>query len=184
MKKLAIIAGFLFLSAGAVKASNYPPDYSYQKVHVLLKGPALVATVGSGIMDQRLVIGYKKSGALGAFERIFAVVKVTYYSGDGTTKVSERVIEIQKEWHGNGFLTPAMIHQDYITLVDGRGFRGIQRIELAFFAGSQWDSLYGANYVIDPNELADSNSQFTSEEYSGSEVSIPCWNYITNQLGK
>ncbi|MCX5792558.1 MAG: hypothetical protein NTY45_10175 [Elusimicrobia bacterium] len=183
MKKLAIIAGLLIFSAGGLKASNYPADYSYQKVHVLLKGPALAATVGSGIMDQKLVIGYKKSGILGGFDKIFAVVKVTYYGGDGNMKVSERVLEIQKDWHGAGFLTPAMIHEDYITLVDGRGFRGIQRIELAFFSGSQWDSNYGANYVIEPNELATSNIQFASQE-SSSEVAIPCWNFITDQLGK
>ena len=183
MKKLALIAGLVVFSAGVLKASNYPADYSYQKVHVLTKGPMLAATVGSGIMDQKLVIGYKKSGILGALDRIFAVVKVTYYGGDGKMKVSERVIEIRKDWHGTGFLTPAMIHQDYIALVDGLGFRGIQRIELAFFSGSQWDSNYGANYVIDLNELAASNIQFVSQEAS-TEVSIPCWDFITSQLGK
>jgi hypothetical protein len=60
MKKLAIIAGLFVFSAGALKASSYPPDYSYQKVHVLAKGPMLAATVESGIMGQKLVIGYKK----------------------------------------------------------------------------------------------------------------------------
>lgn len=163
--------------------SNYPQDYTYQKVHVLSKGPALVATVGSGILDQRLIIGYKKSGILGGSDKISAVVKVTYYGGDGNMKVSERVIGIGKEWNGTGFMTPAMIHQDYITLVDGLGFRGIQKIELAFFAGPQWDSNYGANYTIDPNEVSASNIPFVSGP-AGFDVAPECWNFIVGQMGK
>jgi hypothetical protein len=183
MKKLAMIAGLMIFLAGALRASNYPPDYGYQKVHVLAKGPALVATVGSGIMDRMLIIGYKKSGILGGFDRIFAVVKVTYYGGDDRLKVSEMGIEIQKEWHGTGFLTPALIHQDYIKLVDNLGFRGIHSMELAFFAGSQWDSAYGANYVMAPNEVAASPVQFVSTDYN-TNVNLACWDFIVSQLGK
>jgi hypothetical protein len=176
MKKLAIIAGLFVFSAGALKASSYPPDYSYQKVHVLSKGPMLAATVESGIMGQKLVIGYKKSGILGAFDKISAVVKVTYSA--------ERVIEIRKDWHGVGFMTPAMNYRDYVNLARGEGLRGIRRIELAFFAGSQWDSNYGANYAIESDELAASDVKFVSEDSPTSEVSGLCWNFITGQLGK
>ena len=180
---MAVIAGLMIFSSGALKASNYPGDYTYQKVHVLSKGPALVATVGSGIMDRKLIIGYKKSGILGGFDKISAVVRVTYYGGDGRLKVSEKVIEMRKEWHGTGFMTPAMIHQDYITLADNLGFRGIHSMELAFFAGSQWDSNYNANYSLDPNEVAASNVQFVSTD-GGAEVNPSCWDFIVSQMGK
>lgn len=163
--------------------SNYPADYAYQKVHVLSKGPALVATVGSGIMDRKLIIGYKKSGILGGFDKISAVARVTYYGGDGRMKVSERVIEMKKEWHGTGFMTPPMIHQDYITLADNLGFRGIHTIELAFFAGAQWDSAYGANYAVTPGEIAASNIQFVSTDVSP-EVTPASWDFIVGQMRK
>lgn len=163
--------------------SNYPQDYTYQKVRVVSKGPAVVATVESGILDQRLIIGYKKSGILGGSDKISAIVKVIYYGGDGLQKVSERVIEIQKEWNGTGFITPGMIHCDYITLADGLGFRGIQRIEIAFFAGSQWDSNYGANYVVTPGELAASEIDYVSG-FAGNEIAVSSWDFIVSQLGR
>lgn len=169
-------------AVSVTEKSNYPGDYTYQKVHVLSKGPALVATVGSGVMDRKLIIGYKKSGILGGFDRISAVVRVTYSGGDGRLKVSERVLEMRKEWQGTGFMTPAMIQQDYLTLVDNMGFRAIHSMELAFFAGSQWDSNY-TNYVMSPNEVAASNIQFVSTD-GGSEINPSCWNFIVDQMRK
>ncbi len=166
-----------------VAKSNYPSDYSSQKVHVLSKGPALVATVGSGVMDRKLIIGYKKSGILGGLDKISAVVRVTYYGGDGRMKVSERVIEMRKEWQGTGFMTPAMIQQDYVTLTDNTGFRGVHSMELAFFSGSQWDSAYGANYVMNPNEVAASAIQFVSGD-GGTEINSSCWDFIVGQMRK
>lgn len=163
--------------------SNYPQDYTYQKVHVLSKGPAVVATVESGVLDQRLIIGYRKNGILGGADKLSAVVKVAYYSGDGAIKVSQRVIEIGKEWHGTGFITPGMLHHNYINLVDGLGFRGIQRIEIAFFAGPQWDSNYGANYTVTPAELAASKAQYVSGP-AASEVDASSWDFIISQLGR
>ncbi|MDA8130611.1 MAG: hypothetical protein M0011_03795 [Elusimicrobia bacterium] len=163
--------------------SNYPVDYGYQKVHLVNRGPAVLATVGSGMMDTRLIIGYKKSGVLGGAEKITARVMVSYYGGDGRTKLSTRDVELGKEWHGTGFMTPAMIHQDYITLSDNLGFRGIQKIELAFFAGGQWDSNYGSNYTVYMNDLSNSGIQYSNPGWAGSnEVAPQCWDFIVAQM--
>ena len=80
-------------------------------------------------------------------------------------------------------MTPPLRHQDYITLTDNLGFRGIHTIELAFFAGSQWDSAYGANYAVTPGEIAASSIQFVSTDVS-SEVTPASWDFIVGQMRK
>lgn len=67
--------------------------------------------------------------------------------------------------------------------MEAMGFRGIYGMELAFFAGSQWDSNYNANYVLDPNEVAASNTQFVSTD-GGPEVNPSCWDFIVSQMVK
>ncbi|MDA8130622.1 MAG: hypothetical protein M0011_03850 [Elusimicrobia bacterium] len=173
----------VFIPMPELEKSNYPVDYGYQKVHVVNRGPAVLATVGSGMMDTRLIIGYKKSGILGGAEKITARVMVSYYGGDGRTKLSTRDIELGKEWHGTGFMTPAMIHENYITLADNLGFRGIQKIELAFFANGQWDSNYDNNYTVDMNELSSSGIQYSNPGWAGSDDVAPaCWDFIVGQM--
>jgi len=182
MKKfLAIFALALFASSAAVDASNYPPDYTYQTARVITRGPAVLATVNSGIMS-KLVIGYKGKGILGGRDRIQAVVRMTsveYYSG--YHKTIEKVIDLQREWHGTGYMTAAMSYYDFVP----QGFAGTpQRIEVAFFSGPQWDSNYNANYGADIQEFFSSPAQFTYKHGGGPDIEVPCWDFIVDQMSK
>ncbi|HBB67415.1 MAG: hypothetical protein A2081_01205 [Elusimicrobia bacterium GWC2_61_19] len=181
MKRIIAAIALTLFAAGGVKASNYPFDYTYQNVQVVSKGPALVATVSSGIMS-KLVIGYKRGGILGASNSIQAVVRVTaveYYSG--YSKTTERVIALPKEWHGTGFMTKDMSLYDFVPA----GFAGsLSRVEVAFFSGPQWDSNYGANYVVERNELYGSAARFRSENNGGPDTDLYCWDFIVSQMRK
>ncbi|HBB65984.1 MAG TPA: hypothetical protein DCZ93_01520, partial [Elusimicrobia bacterium] len=140
MKKMIAAAVMLFMSgAAAVNASNYPADYSYQNARVVAVGPAIVASVSSGIMN-KLVIGYKYSGILGGSDSISAVVRTTYSDYNGSVNTVERVIQLPKEMHGTGFMMAPSLY--YLT--NGASQKEILRIELAFFNGPKWDSNYGA----------------------------------------
>ncbi len=182
MKKfLAIFALALFSTAAAVNASNYPPDYTYQTVRVVAKGPAVIVTVNSGIMS-KLVIGYKGSGMLGGRDRIKAVVRMTsteYYSG--YQKTTERVIDLPREWNGTGYMTAGMSYYDFVP----QGFAGTPtRIEVAFFSGAQWDSNYNANYGANMDEFYSSPVKFTYTRGGGPDIEIPCWDFIVSQMRK
>lgn len=180
MKKIAAATLLALVAAGGVKASNYPPSYFYQTARVVSKGPAVVAKVTSGVM-RKLVIGYKKSGILGAQDRINAVVRVTYLTNHDNTRTIEQVIPIEKEWHGTGFLTPSI---SYHYLAGASDVMEIQKIELAFFAGAQWDSNYSANYVVEKNEFENNAAIFRSEHSGGPDIDWYCWDFIVSQMRK
>ena len=182
MKKfLPVLALSLFSAVAVVDASNYPPDYTYQTVRVVAKGPAVIATVNSGIMS-KLVIGYKGNGILGGRDRIQAVVRMTsveYYSG--YHKTVERVIDLPREWNGTGYMTAGLSYYDFVP----QGFAGNpRRIEVAFFSGQQWDSNYGANYTVEMEEFFSSPVQFTNKHGGGPDIEIPCWDLIVAQMRK
>jgi len=182
MKKfLSILAFALFSAVAAVDASNYPPDYTYQTARVVVRGPAVIATVNSGIMS-KLVIGYKGKGILGGRDRIQAVVRMTsveYYSG--YHKTIERVIDLPREWNGTGYMTAGMSYYDFVP----QGFAGNpRRIEVAFFSGPQWDSNYGANYTVEMDEFYSSPLKFTYTRGGGPDIEIPCWDFIVSQMRK
>ena len=92
------MAVFVFFTAGISAASNYPPDYANQTVSVVAKAPVIMAKVTSGVMREKFVIGYKKSGILGNYDTINAVVKVVYKDN----RVTESIISIGNEWNGPG----------------------------------------------------------------------------------
>ena len=182
MKKfLPVLALSLFSAVAVVDASNYPPDYTYQTVRVVAKGPAVIATVNSGIMS-KLVIGYKGKGILGGRDRIQAVVRMTsveYYSG--YHKTVERVIDLPREWNGTGYMTAGLSYYDFIP----QGFAGaFNSIEVAFFSGPQWDSNYGANYTASMDEFFKSPVQFAYKRGGGPDIEIPCWDFIVSQMRK
>lgn len=182
MKKfLTILALGLLASSPAVNASNYPPDYTYQTARVISDGPAVLATVNSGIMS-KLVIGYKANGILGGKDRIQAVVRMTsveYYSGYRRT--IEKVIDMQREWHGTGYMTAGLSYYDFVP----QGFAGTpERVEVAFFSGSQWDSNYNANYGADIKDFYSSPAQFTYKRGGGPDIEVPCWDFIVGQMRK
>jgi hypothetical protein len=182
MKKfLAVLALAVFSAVGAADASNYPPDYTYQTVRVVSRGPAVIATVNSGIMS-KLVIGYKGRGILGGKDRIQAVVRMTsveYYSG--YHKTIEKVIDLPREWNGTGYMTAGLSYYDFVP----QGFAGTpSRIEVAFFSGPQWDSNYNANYGVNMDEFFNSPVQFTYKRGGGPDIEIPCWDFIVAQMRK
>ena len=178
MKKLIVMAIFMFVAAGICGASNYPADYAHQTARVVAKGPAIMARVSSGVMSEKFAIGYKKSGILANYDTINAVVKVVY----NDNRVTETVINIGKEWNGTGFMTHSL---------SGYGLTGtyyyeeIKRIELAFFVGEQWDSNYGSNYIINFEDFFKNSFIFraNSDSYS-TEISADCWNFIVEQMRK
>ncbi|OGR42642.1 MAG: hypothetical protein A2X35_01445 [Elusimicrobia bacterium GWA2_61_42] len=182
MKKfLSVLALTLFSAVAAVDASNYPADYTYQTARVVVRGPAVMATVNSGIMS-KLVIGYKGNGILGGRDRIQAVVRMTsveYYSG--YQKTVERVIDLPREWNGTGYMTAGLSYYDFVP----QGFAGNpRRIEVAFFSGQQWDSNYNANYAVEMDEFYSSQAQFTNKRGGGPDIEIPCWDFIVAQMRK
>ena len=181
MKKMIAAAVMLFMSgAAAVNASNYPADYSYQNARVVAVGPAIVASVSSGIMN-KLVIGYKYSGILGGSDSISAVVRTTYSDYNGSVNTVERVIQLPKEWNGTGFMTMALSPYD---LTNGASQKEILRIELAFSNGPKWDSNYGANYVVEKDDFYRKAATFRSEQSGSSEIDVPCWDFIVDQMRK
>jgi len=172
MKKIIAAAVLMFIGAGMVKASNYPSDYYNQNVRVVQAGPAIVANVSGGAMGGKYVIGYKRTGILGGAENLTAVVRTTYASYSGGTRVTERTVQIGKEWQGTGFMTPAMSLSELAG--DGDAAQLI-RLELAFVSGSQWDSNWGANYTVKSEDFRNAAS------YSApSETAV--WNFILGQM--
>jgi len=170
----------MLFAAGAAKASNYPSDYTYQKARVVSKGPAVIASVSSGIMD-KFAVAYKSSGILGGSGSIQAVVRVTgvnRYSGYSQTV--ERVVNMAKERNGAGFMAAEMGIYDFIP----QGFPWyVKKIEVAFFSGQQWDSDYGANYAVEKGEL-EAGAAFKSEHSGGPNIEGDCWNFIVGEMRK
>lgn len=173
--RIAVAAAALIALAGvSADASGYPASYTYQTARVVSRGPALVARVSSGIMSA-LVIGYKGRGVLGRSESIQAWVRTTFEN-----KAETRVITMQREWHGTGFMTRALSGYE---LGDDGHSGDIMSIELAFFSGPRWDSDYGANYVFGKWEFSDTAARFTwPEPYYSQEIEIHCWDFIVDQM--
>ncbi|HAH31324.1 MAG TPA: hypothetical protein DCL44_03305 [Elusimicrobia bacterium] len=181
MKRIIAIAALVIFGCVSVKASGYPYDYTFQNARVVSVGPAIVVKVESGMMST-LVIGYKRSGMLGGSDSISAVVRTTYSNYNGNVNTVERVIQIPKEWHGTGYMTPEMSPYDFVA--GGDSCREIIRIELAFFNGPKWDSNYGANYAVEKNDFYQKAATFRSEHGGGPNIDLYCWDFIVGQMRK
>lgn len=180
MKKIIAAAAMILLGGAAVNASNYPMDYTYQYARVVSAGPAIVASVSSGIMS-KMVIGYKRGGILGNSDSLSAVVRTTYSDNNGYVSTVERVFQMPKEWHGTGFMTMPLSPYD---LVSGANYRQLLRIELAFSNGPKWDSNYGGNYVVEQNDFYKKAEVFRSEHAGSPDIDLYCWDFIVNQMRK
>jgi len=175
MNKIAAIAVMVLFGVSVAGASNYPGNYYNQTVRVASAGPAIVAGVSGGSMGNKFMIGYKRSGFLGGYDSLTAVVRTTYSSYSGGVRTTERTIQVGKEWQGTGFLTPAMSLSELTGDSDARELR---KIELAFVAGVQWDSNYGANFTVTKDDLAYNSPSFSTSS------DADCWNFVVDQMRK
>lgn len=167
------------LVSQSADASNYPPGYCNQNVRVLEMGPALFAHVGSGCGDHQ-VIGYKNSGILAAHnpDAIDAVI-VGSCDENGVHHRKTSVVRLGREWHGNGYLSEAHSYSNYKPSQCWNA-----KIEVAFSANGNWDSLGGANYVYEGYGFYGRNdvTTFNTNEVGYGQVNLAAWAFIVDQL--
>ncbi|MBF0545029.1 MAG: hypothetical protein HQM08_11370 [Candidatus Riflebacteria bacterium] len=132
-------------------ASNYPSDYTYQRLNIGVQGPVLLGIVGSGIMGPDFVIGYKKSGMLGQADKVNVFIRFT--AKNGATFDCRQVLT--KEWNGTGFLSKNLSYWDLDKELYDFAQKNayISQVELAFSAGDNWDSQNGKNYIFTMQSL-------------------------------
>ena len=181
--KFTIFALLFALPSVQASISNYPPEYVYQKVHVLHQGSALFGYVGSGILST-MVLGYKKSGSLAstAPDFIDAVVTADCPKPDGSWARKTSVVRMGKEWNGTGYMSSELDYYHFMS--GGCGYQQLEQLHLAFSDGKgHWDSHEGQNYLLIWNQLVNSPVSFATQE-GGSTINPRAWSFIIDEMKK
>lgn len=58
----------------------------------------------------------------------------------------------------------------------------LERVEVAFNAGGQWDSNWNANYMVEAWEFSN-GAEYVSYAWSP-DISVACWDFIVEQMRK
>jgi hypothetical protein len=187
MIKIAFLAAFAAVSVtffvSNAHASGYPPGYCDQVVRVMQDGPALFAHVGSGC-DSSEVLGYKLSGVLSENnpESIDAVVTGSC-SKDGSTYSKVSTLRLGREWHGQGYLSAPYSYSSFLP----NNCYDNSSLSIAFSANGQWDSKFGANYILagsggfwneDPSRVQTLNTGSSGQ----GNIVIAAWDFIVSKL--
>lgn len=183
---LSILSVMLAALAATAMASNYPPDYTDESVIFHQDGSFLIARAGSGCGSVE-VLGYKNSGYLAQFhpEKVSAYVTVTCVSnnyGNREETKRTRVIDLGREWHGNGYLSTAMQDSPFDHYSFFLNQCSTTVVQLAFTDNmGHWDSRYGQNYTIDADTVF-ANQTGIKTGVRGCSMSFQAWDIIVGAM--
>lgn len=180
---------FLIFWTQNVWASNYPPDYTYQKVYLLNMGDAaLVAHVSSGILNQ-YVIGYKNRGVLNQphIEELDLVIFSTCHLQNGSKLQKTTTYTLGREWHGTGFLSAPFDLRESIP--HGCPTHQAELLDISFAFSDRngnWDSNTDhLNYFLFRNSKSWKESEglvYFDTKKGIEKINLEAWTFIVNQM--
>jgi hypothetical protein len=167
-------------------ASNYPPEYYYQKIYALHDGPALFARISSGAMNA-FVIGYKRTGYLSklGLDSMDAIVIGQCETEKGSYSFKKQTVHLDSDWSGSGGYISMPLN--FWNHLPSECRSGTSSLSIAFSDGhgmNLWDSRYGENYNYSLGKTGEDprKAQELEVRETGSGMNEKAWKFITDQM--